>query len=35
VGARVARRIDQKKLRIGVSIFNAFITAAFFWRAYG
>jgi uncharacterized membrane protein YfcA len=33
-GARIARRIDQKKLRLAISIFNGLITAAFFWRAY-
>jgi uncharacterized membrane protein YfcA len=34
-GARVARKIEQRKLRIGISCLNCAITAAFFWRVYG
>jgi uncharacterized membrane protein YfcA len=35
VGARVARKIEQRKLRIGITCLNCAITAAFFWRIYG
>ena len=35
VGARVARKIEARKLRIGISCLNCAITAAFFWRVYG
>lgn len=34
VGARVARKIEQRKLRIGISCLNCAITAVFFWRVY-
>ena len=34
-GARVARTIEQQTLRILISVLNAGITAAFFWRVYG
>ena len=33
-GARVARRIDPKRLRLGISCLNVVITALFFWRTY-
>jgi uncharacterized membrane protein YfcA len=32
-GARVARRIPPATLRVGISVFNALMTAVFFWRA--
>jgi hypothetical protein len=34
-GARFARRVDQNKLRIYISIMNSCITAAFFWKVFG
>ncbi len=34
-GARIARKVDQRKLRIFVIALNSAITAAFFWRVYG
>ena len=34
IGARVARRLDPKRLRLGISCLNVVITALFFWRTY-
>ncbi len=34
-GARFARRLSPSRLRLAISIFNAMITAVFFWRAFG
>ena len=33
-GARIVRKIDQRRLRIGITCLNCAITAAFFWRIY-
>ena len=35
IGARIVRKIDQRRLRIGITCLNCAITAAFFWRIYG
>lgn len=33
-GALIARRVPVQKLRLGISIFNFAITAAFFWKTF-
>jgi uncharacterized protein len=35
VAARLARKLDPVKARIGISCLNAVMTALMFWRTYG